>query len=38
MGWTIQMGDEVVTFHFLFKMGSPVDIKRLSLNLTWKSE
>ena len=27
MGWTIQMGEEVVTFHFLFKMGSPVDIK-----------
>ena len=33
-----QIGKEVVTFHFFFKMGSSHDIKRLSLTLTWKSE
>ena len=38
MGGRNQIGKEVVTFHFLFKMGSPRDIKKLSLTLTWKSE
>ena len=33
-----QIGKEVVTFHFCFKMGSSRDIKRHSLTLTWKSE
>ena len=38
MGGRNQIGKEVVTFHFLFKMGSPRDIKKLSLTLTWISE
>ena len=38
MGGINQIRKEVVTFHFLFKMGSSCDIKRLTLTLTWKSE
>ena len=34
MGRINEIGKEVVMFH----LGSPRDIKRLSITLTWKSE
>ena len=38
MGGINQIGEEVVTFNFFFKVGSSRDMKRLSLALTWKSK